>query len=79
MSVSKALNDAEKVPVREPFLVFLASWAVARPFFFFFFKFIYLFIYLWLCWVFVAARGLSLVVVRGLFIAVASLVAEHGL
>ena len=28
-------------------------------FFFFFYKFI-LFIYFWLCWVFVAARGLSL-------------------
>ena len=47
---------------------------------------IYLFI--WLCWVFVAARGLSLVAasggysfiaVRGLLIAVASLAAEHGL
>ena len=48
----------------------------------------YLFIYFWLCWVFVAARGLFsscgergllFVVVRGLLIAVASLVAEHGL
>ena len=34
-------------------------------------KFIYLFIYLWLRWVFVAARGL--------LIAAASLVVEHGL
>ena len=51
------------------------------------YKFIYL-IYFWLCWVFVASRRLSLVVasggllsfaVRGLLIAVASLVAEHGL
>ena len=33
----------------------------------------------WLHWVFVAACGLSLVVVRGLLIAVASLVVEHGL
>ena len=42
----------------------------------------------WLCWVFVAVSGLSLVaasegyslvVVRGLLIAVASLVAEHWL
>ena len=50
--------------------------------------FIHLFIYFWLHWVFVAARGLSLVAasggllfitVRGLLIAVASLVAEHGL
>ena len=30
-----------------------------------FLKFIYLFIYFWLCWVFVAARGLFLVVARG--------------
>ena len=44
--------------------------------------------YLWLCWVFVAARrlfsscgeqGLLFVVVHRLLIAVASLVAEHGL
>ena len=34
-------------------------------FFFFFNKFIYLFIYFWLCWVFVAVRGLSLVVASG--------------
>ena len=55
---------------------------------FFFLIYIYLFIYLfWLCWVFVAARafsscserGLLFVVVHGLLIAVASLVAEHGL
>ena len=48
----------------------------------------YLSIYFWLCWVFVAARGLSLVAVSrgllfvavsGLLTAVASLVAEHGL
>ena len=52
----------------------------------FFFKFMYLFI--WLCWVFVVERGLFfscgergllLVAVRGLLIAVDSLVAEHGL
>ena len=55
--------------------------------FFFLNKFIYL-IYFWLCWVFVAARGLSLVVVSGsyssLWCAGFSLwwllfVAEHGL
>ena len=54
----------------------------------FFYLFVCLFIYLWLCWVFVAARGLSLVAVSGgllfiavhsLLIAVASLVAEHRL
>ena len=57
--------------------------------FFFFFLFISLFIYLfiWLHWVFVAAWafsgcgecGLLFVAVRGLLIAAASLVAEHGL
>ena len=49
--------------------------------------FIYLFIYFWLCWVFIAAQAFSscgervllFVVVRGLLIAVASLVVEHGL
>ena len=40
-------------------------------------KFIYF--YFWLHWVFVAARGLSLVAARGLLIAVASLVVEHRL
>ena len=53
-----------------------------------FFNFIYLFIYFWLRWVFVAEhglfsscgeRGLLFVAVRGFLIAVASLVAEHGL
>ena len=38
-----------------------------------------LFIYFWLRWVFVAARGLSLVAVSSLLIAVASLAAEHEL
>ena len=40
-----------------------------------FYLFIYLCIYLWLCWFFVAARGLSLVVVSGglLFVAVRGL------
>ena len=56
--------------------------------FFKIYLFVYLFIYLWPHWVFVAARGLSVscseqgllfVAVRGLLIAVASLVAEHGL
>ena len=50
-------------------------------------KFFFLFFFFWLRWVFVAVRGLSLVAasggysvaVRGLLIAVASLVAEHGL
>ena len=51
--------------------------------------FIYLFVYLfifWLCWVFIAVHGFSLVAEIGatlcgawLLIAVASLVAEHGL
>ena len=37
------------------------------------------FIYFWLLWVFVAARGLSLVVVCGRLIAVASLAGAHRL
>ena len=53
-----------------------------------FLKFIYLFIYFWLHWVFIAVRGLLsscsewgllFVAVRGLLIAVGSLVAEHRL
>ena len=55
---------------------------------FFFFKFIYYYYYFWLHWFFIAARGLSLVAASGgysllrcagFFIAVASLVVEHGL
>ena len=55
---------------------------------FFFLNLFILFIYFWLCWVITAARGfftscgergLLFVVVRGLLIAVASPVAEHGL
>ena len=38
---------------------------MCRVFFCFFKNLFYLFIYFWLCWVFVAARGLSLVVVSG--------------
>ena len=55
--------------------------------FFFFNKFIFFLFYFWLRWVFVAARGLFssgewgllFIAVRGLLIAVASLVAELGL
>ena len=60
---------------------------VADLFIIFFFFLINLFIYFWLRWVFVAVHGLSLVAASGgyssvvcrLLIAVASLVAEHGL
>ena len=53
----------------------------------FFYMYICLLIYFWLCWVFIAARGLSLVAVsRGysvavhrFLIAVASLAAQHRL
>ena len=54
----------------------------------FFKNLFYLFIYFWLHWVFCCCarafsgcgeRGLLFVAVRGLLIAVASLVAEHGL
>ena len=41
--------------------------------------FMYAFICLWLHWVFVPACGLPLVMVHGLPVAVASLVAEHRL
>ena len=41
--------------------------------------FFILFIYFWLCWVFVGLGGLSLVAVRGLITAVASLTPEHRL
>ena len=51
-------------------------------------SYLFIFIYLWLCWVFPAvcrhspvaeSRSYSLVLVCGLLIAVAPLVAEHGL
>ena len=65
------------------------SPALAGRFFFFFYfiNLFILFIYFWLCWVFVAVRGLSLVAVsggllfvavRGLLIAVASLLQSTG-
>ena len=37
------------------------------------------FIYFWLCWVFIAAHRLSLVVVHGHLIVMASPFGEHGL
>ena len=40
---------------------------------------IYLFTYFWSCLVFVATRGLSLVVASGLLIVVASFVEKYGL
>ena len=72
-----------------PIIVLLVLNTSSISFFFLIFKkfFIY-FIYFWLRWVFVAVRGLPLVAgsggllfvaVSGLLIAVASLVAEHGL
>ena len=60
------------------------SFSNSVTFYLFIYKFL-LFIYSRLHWVFVAVRGLSLVAasgfvdVRGLLIAVASLVVEHGL
>ena len=66
--------------------LFPLHWQVDS--FFFKINLFILFIYFWLHWVFVAACGLSLVVVsggllfvavHGLLIAVASLVVEHGL
>ena len=46
---------------------------------FVFYKFFFLFIYFCLHWVFIAARGLSVVAESWLLIMVASVVAEHGL
>ena len=57
--------------------VLLSSWdflAITLEFKVFFF-----FYYFWLCWVFIAARGLSVVVVSRLLIAAASLVLERWL
>ena len=45
----------------------------------FFINLFYLFIYFCLHWVFIAARGLSVVAASCLLIMVASVVAEHGL
>ena len=42
-------------------------------------QYINVFLYFWLCWVSVAAHGLSLVAAGGLLVVVASLVAEHRL
>ena len=71
------------------FLHILTNICCLWSFFFLsFFLFIYMYIHFWLHWVFVATCELSLVAesgsyffvaVRGLLIAVASLVAEHGL
>ena len=47
-----------------PQLFSLSHWLLFLCYFFIFLKYIYLFIF-WLCWVFVAARGLSLVVESG--------------
>ena len=49
------------------------------PLILFFLNFFYFLFIFWLCWVFIAARGLSLVVLCRLLIAVASLVVDHGL
>ena len=51
----------------------------SSSFFLLFLKIFYFLIYFGLRWVFVAARGLSLVAASRLLIVVASLVAEHWL
>ena len=70
------------LPGRHHVITSVIPWAII------FLKFIlFIIIYFWLHWVFVAARafsscserGLLFVAVHGLLIAVASLVAEHGL
>ena len=40
-------------------------WKIFLTFFFLYINLFILFIYFWLCWVFIAARGLSLVAVSG--------------
>ena len=71
-----------------PIETHVQTYIESRIFKAFFFSNLFYLIYFWLCWVFVAARGLFsscreqgllFVVVRRLLIAVASLVAEHGL
>ena len=54
------MSSLEKCLFRS-FALFLKIFFLILPIFGFF-KIIYLFIYFWLCWVFVAAQGLSLVV-----------------
>ena len=46
-------------------VVLITAFKFAKNFFFNIFKKFYLFIYFWLRWVFIAARGLSLVVASG--------------
>ena len=66
----------------------MTSYKIKEECYLFFLIYLFYLFYFWLNWVFIAARGLSLVVAsRGLpfvavcrlLIAVASLVAEHGL
>ena len=48
------------------FFFFLKEQVIYKlAFYFYFYLFKHYFIYLWLCWVFVAVRGLSLVVASG--------------
>ena len=61
-SVSRQLVLERNVRVSSSFSCTEAGFHV-QVFFFFLNKFIYIFIYFWLRWVFVAARGLSLVAV----------------
>ena len=65
----------EKTPTFKPVIAIIqVSWECGSVFLFY-----DVFFFFWLFWVFAATHGLSLVVMCGLLIVVASLVAEHGL
>ena len=68
------LQDLQCYPFLHPYYCHFILF-----FFFFLINLFILFIYFWLCWVFVAASGATLGCGARLLIAVASLVAEHGL
>ena len=71
LKIVKGLRDCQVVPA-----VFLFLLRFLKKIYLFYFILYFVF---WLCWVFIAAHGLSLVEVRRLLIVVASLAGEHEL
>ena len=59
--VQKTISNRRNLKTKEKTYTHTSIYSLNIPYF----KFIYLFIYLWLRWVFVAARGLSLVAASG--------------